>query len=119
MQTYKMFGGSEAVVDNKLGYVEGLDDEEMDKLFERIKEKMRSFAQSQLWRFTMILLTGTRVGEVRFKETLRGALEGIVAAQALKDIEKALLRMWAGMHIWYLRQPKGRLKWQKGDSRLW
>ncbi|KAH7347078.1 hypothetical protein BKA66DRAFT_554573 [Pyrenochaeta sp. MPI-SDFR-AT-0127] len=87
MQTYKAFGGGEAVVDTDLGYVEGLDDEEMEELFKRIGEKMSSFVQSQRRKVTMILLTGTRVGEHRFKETLRDALEDLVATQAMREVD--------------------------------
>lgn len=89
MRTYKAFGGGEAVVDTDLGYVEGLDDEEMEELFVGIGGKMRSFVQSQRRKITMILLTGTRVGEHRFKKTLRDALENLVATQAMEEIDRS------------------------------
>jgi hypothetical protein len=89
MQTYKAFGGGEAVLDTQLGFVEGLGDKESDMLFKRIGEKIRSFAQSRRRKITMILLTGSRVGEHRFKETLRNALEDIVTSQAIRDFDRS------------------------------
>jgi hypothetical protein len=89
MQTYKSIGGGNADVDTELGYVEGLDDEETKELFEKIGKKMRNFVQRQRRKVTMILLTGTRVGEHRFKETLRDALEDLVATQAMRAIDRS------------------------------
>ena len=87
VQTYKAFGGGEAVIDTDSGYVEGLNEEDMAELFERIREKMRTFVQSQRRKVTSILLTGTRVSKSRFKETLRDALEDLVAIQAMREID--------------------------------
>ncbi|KAH8700048.1 hypothetical protein GQ44DRAFT_718076 [Phaeosphaeriaceae sp. PMI808] len=90
MRTYKALSISKAVIDTKLGYIEGLDEQEIEDMFQRIGDKIRSFVQSQQRKLAMILLTGTRVGERRFKEAIRNALEDTVAAQAITVFDRNL-----------------------------
>lgn len=91
MSTYK-FGGGPAIIDTKLAYIEELNDNAKNELFQEIREEMREFVQNQTHKITMILLTGTRVGDRRFKETLRDALGDLVATEALTEIDESLAR---------------------------
>ena len=80
MKSYKRYGADAALIDPELGFVDGTSDDEVQKLFAKIGARMRRFVQGKV---AMILLTGTRVSEGRFKATLKDALGGLVAPQAL------------------------------------
>lgn len=91
MSTYK-FGAGPAVIDTKLAYIEGLNDKSKETLFQKIREEMREFVQNQRQKVTMILLTGTRVSDRRFKETLKDALGNLVATEVLAEIDESLVQ---------------------------
>lgn len=91
MKTYKV-GGGPTVIDTKLAYIEGLSDDAKETLFQKIREKMKEFVQNEGRKITIILLTGTRVSDRRFKETLRDALGGLVTTEALTGIDESLVQ---------------------------
>jgi hypothetical protein len=82
MQSFKRLGNdAAALIDTELRYVDGRSGDEAEKLFAKIGARIRRFVRDCGREVTMVLLTGTRVSETRFKETLIDALGELVAPQ--------------------------------------
>jgi hypothetical protein len=84
MRSYTSTGADAAFIDPELGYAHrAASDAEMQQLYAKISARMREFVQEYQFKVINILLTGTRVGDARFKQTLKAALADSVAPQAL------------------------------------
>jgi hypothetical protein len=83
MRSYTSTGADAAFIDLELGYADAASDTDVQQLYAKIGARMREFVQEYRFKVTRILLTGTRVGDARFKQILRDALAVSVAPQAL------------------------------------
>ncbi|KAH7069826.1 hypothetical protein BKA63DRAFT_89352 [Paraphoma chrysanthemicola] len=79
-------GTDAALIDPELGFAKGSSEEEMDLLFMKIRAQIRNFVGRYRSRITVIILTGTRVGEKRFKQMLRERLAGLVDREVLVQV---------------------------------
>lgn len=89
MWSYKRSGADATRLFPELGYRTAESDEEIDELFSRIAESLGRFLSDHKGystRLTMILLTGTRVTDKRFKQVLRNTLTDFVPSEAMQEL---------------------------------
>lgn len=77
MEPFTNSGASATFIDPDLGF------EDSQSFFAKVEAQMRRFVQAYRSEITMILLTGTRANDERFKQALRDALADLVSLQAM------------------------------------
>jgi hypothetical protein len=75
VRSYKTSGADATLIEHELGYGTGRSAEELEILFAELRTRMRRFLQRSRSKVTMVLLVGTRVGDRRFRDVLKDALE--------------------------------------------
>lgn len=85
LQTYRNFGLGTKFVDAELEFAS---DQKKDKLFENIDERMRCFVRESNTELSMIILTGDKVLERQFKETLGEASGDVFTVEILQQSQK-------------------------------
>ncbi|KAH7074165.1 hypothetical protein FB567DRAFT_191053 [Paraphoma chrysanthemicola] len=85
MKSCTDMGADAALIDSELGFAKGSSEDDMGILFMKIRAQVREYVGRYRPRITVIILTGTRVGEERFRQMLREGLAGLVDREVLVE----------------------------------